>query len=185
YLELVAAERVAVAPLIDRIAAIESAPAVYDELAKAEGSLPLGVMIEYPDGDAVAEHNRITIAGHRAAPAGRINYVLVGAGAFGTAMLVPRRRKRDAGYVLRGVVSRSSQGSNFARDNQVEVLASDLDAVLHDPDFHLVVLATRHHEHADQVVQALAVGKHIFVEKPLAISWDELDRIVAANDAGP
>src|SRR5262249_17570283 len=168
-----------------RIAPIESAPAVYDELANAEGALPLGVMIEYPDADAGAEPGRITIAGHRAATPGRINYALVGAGAFGTGMLVPQMRRRDDRYFLGGVVSRSAQGSNFARDNQVEVLASDLDAVLHDRDFHLVVLATRHHEHADQVVRALAAGKHVFVEKPLAISWDELDRIVAANDAGP
>jgi len=185
YLELVAAERVAVAPLIDRVASIESAPAVYDELAKAEAAPPLGVMIEYPNADAGAEPTRITIAGHRASPTGRINYALVGAGAFGTGMLVPQMRKRDDRYFLRGVVSRSAQGSNFARDNQVEVLASDLDAVLRDPDFHLVVLSTRHHEHADQVVQSLAAGKHVFVEKPLAISWDELDRIVAAYDSDP
>jgi predicted dehydrogenase len=60
------------------------------------------------------------------------------------------------------------------------VLTSDLDAVLRDPAFDLVVIATRHNEHADQVVRSAVAGKHVFVEKPLAISWDELDRIVAA-----
>jgi predicted dehydrogenase len=60
----------------------------------------------------------------------------------------------------------------------VEVLAGDLDAVLGDPDFQLMVIATRHNEHADQVVRSLAAGKHVFVEKPLAITWDELDRVV-------
>jgi predicted dehydrogenase len=39
------------------------------------------------------------------------------------------------------------------------------------------VIATRHHEHADQVARALEAGKHVFVEKPLALTWDELDRI--------
>ena len=61
------------------------------------------------------------------------------------------------------------------------MLTSDLDAVLSDPEFHLVVIATRHHEHADQVVRALEAGKHVFVEKPLAITWDELDRVVSAH----
>src|SRR5262245_3242167 len=182
YLELIAAERVAVAPLLDRVAPIDEAPAVYDELAKADAALPLGVMIEYPDGPPDAGATRVTIGGHRGAPSGRINYALVGAGAFGTGMLVPQMRRRDDRFFLRGVVSRSAQGSNFARDHQVEVLASDLDAVLSDPEFHLVVLATRHHEHADQVVQSLAAGKHVFVEKPLAISWGELDRVVAAYE---
>jgi predicted dehydrogenase len=43
-----------------------------------------------------------------------------------------------------------------------------------------VVIATRHHEHASQTAQALAAGKHVFVEKPLAITWDELESIVTA-----
>ncbi|HXI30168.1 MAG TPA: bi-domain-containing oxidoreductase [Vicinamibacterales bacterium] len=183
YLDLVAAGRVAVAPLIDRVTPIESAPAVYDELARADGALPLGVVVDYGDAPADAGETRVTLRGHRPSPPGRINYALVGAGAFGTGMLVPQMRKRDDRYALRGVVSRTAQGSNFARDNQVEVLASDLEAVLRDERFHLVVLATRHHEHADQVLQALAAGKHVFVEKPLALSWDELDRIVAAYAA--
>jgi len=93
-------------------------------------------------------------------------------------------RKRADRYFLRGVVSRTgSEGSNFARDNQVEILTSDLDAVLTDPGFQLVVIATRHHDHADQVVRALAAGKHVFVEKPLAISWEELERVVSAHSA--
>jgi predicted dehydrogenase len=185
YLDLVADGRVKVEQLIDRIVELEAAPAAYDQLAKAEGPLPLGVLIHYPD-DAVPEGDRasITLRGHRAAPDARVNYALVGAGAFGTGMLVPQMRKRPDRFFLRGVVSRTgTQGSNFARDNQVEILASDLRVVLDDRDFQLVVIATRHHEHADQVVQSLKAGKHVFVEKPLAITWDELDRVVAAYES--
>jgi predicted dehydrogenase/threonine dehydrogenase-like Zn-dependent dehydrogenase len=180
YLELVSTGQVAVEPLLDRVVPIQEAPAAYDQLAKAEGALPLGVIIQYPQ-DALVEDDepeRVILGGHRQAGASPIPYALVGAGAFATAMLVPQMRKRDDRYSLRGVVSRSAAGSNFARDNQVEVLASDLDAVLGDPGFHLIVIATRHHEHADQVVRSLAAGKHVFVEKPLAITWDELDRVV-------
>jgi predicted dehydrogenase len=75
-------------------------------------------------------------------------------------------------------VSRNaSQGGNFARDNQVEMLTSDLGDALKDPGIDLVVIATRHHEHADQVVRALEAGKNVFVEKPLALTWAELDRV--------
>jgi predicted dehydrogenase/threonine dehydrogenase-like Zn-dependent dehydrogenase len=191
YLELVASGRMDFGALIDRIVPIDEAPATYAELAKADGSLPLGVLIEYPpsteaDDDAGGAPDRLTLKGHRRSPEGRINYALVGAGAFGTSMLVPQMRKRADRYFLRGVVSRTgTQGSNFARDNQVEILASDLDAILRDPQFHLVVIATRHHEHADQVVRSLAAGKHVFVEKPLAIGWEELARVVDAYDKRP
>jgi predicted dehydrogenase len=87
-------------------------------------------------------------------------------------------QKRRDRFFLRAVVSRNaSQGGNFARAHQVEILASDLGVVLEDDSIDLVVIATRHHEHADQVVRALTAGKHVFVEKPLAITWSELDRI--------
>ena len=185
YLELIASGRMNFDALIDRVVNIDEAPGTYAELAKAEDALPLGVLIHYPEQQGTDEApTRVTLRGHRQAPGERINYALVGAGAFGTAMLVPQMRKRADRYFLRGVVSRTgTQGSNFARDNQVEVLTSDLDAVLGDPGFQLVVIATRHHEHADQVVRALAAGKHVFVEKPLAISWTELERVVSARSA--
>jgi predicted dehydrogenase len=184
YLELMSRAHVDVAPLLDWVVAIDEAPAAYDQLAKADGSLPLGVLIHYPDEqDEGAEPGRVTIGGHREAGPSRINYALVGAGAFGTGMLVPQMRRCDDRYFLRGIVSRTgTTGSNFARDNQVEVLTSNLDAILEDPGFQLVVIATRHDEHADQVARSLSAGKHVFVEKPLAISWDDLDRIVATRD---
>jgi predicted dehydrogenase len=112
-----------------------------------------------------------------------LRYALVGAGAFGTSMLVPQMAKRPDVFFLRGIVSRNTtQGGNFARANQVEVLATELAPVLADPQFDLVVIATRHHEHARQVAQALEAGKHVFVEKPLAITWDELDTVVNAYE---
>src|SRR5205809_6753051 len=109
YLELVANGRVAVEPLIDRVVAIDEAPAGYDQLAQADDALPLGVAIQYPDAEENVDSPYVTMRGHRAPPPGRINYALVGAGAFGTGMLVPQMRKREDRYFLRGVVSRGAQ----------------------------------------------------------------------------
>ena len=184
YLELVADGRVNVDALIDRVVPIDAAPAVYADLARAEEALPLGVVVEYADETAAdREPRRLTLSGHRPAPTELVSYALVGAGAFGTSMLVPQMRKRADRYFLRGVVTRTgTAGSNFARENGVEVLTSDLQTILDDPAFHLVVIATRHHEHADQVIAAINAGKHVFVEKPLAITWDGLERVVSARE---
>jgi predicted dehydrogenase len=184
YLELVAGGRVNVEPLIDRIVGVEEAPAAYRALAAAEKP-PLGVLIRYSDDPRTlpepADSTRITLRGHRPPQPQLVNYALVGASAFGMAMLVPQMKKCRDRFFLRGVISRTNpQASNFARENGVEVLASTLDDVVGDPAMHLLVIATRHHEHADQVVHALEAGKHVFVEKPLAITWEQLDRVQAA-----
>jgi predicted dehydrogenase len=184
YLELIAGGRIDVGPLIDRVISVDEAPGVYRALADGTTTLPLGVLIRYPDDTRdlpePSDSTRTVIRGHRSAPAGPLAYALVGAGAFGTSMLVPQMKKRRDRFFLKAVVSRNAaQGGNFAREHQVEVLTSDLDQVLDDPAIDAVVIATRHHEHADQVARALEAGKHVFVEKPLAITWADLDRIAA------
>lgn len=190
YLELMAERRIDVQPLIDRVISVEDAPGAYRALADGTADVPLGVLIRYPDDTRElpepAEATRVVIRGHRKAPPDVLNYALVGAGSFGTSMLVPQMKKRRDRFFLKAVVSRNAaQGGNFARDNQVEVLTSSLDGVLADPSIDLVVIATRHHEHASQVVRALEAGKHVFVEKPLALTWEELDRIAATYRSLP
>jgi predicted dehydrogenase len=188
YLDLVAAGRIDVEALIDRTVSIDEAPAVYRELAAGKGPLPLGVLLQYPDDPRplpeAPDSTRITVRGHKRVPADRIRYALVGVGGFGTGMLVPAMDKRKDRFFLRGVVSRNAtQGGNFVRSRQVETFTAELDDILNDPGFDLVVIATRHHEHAGQVVRSLKAGKHVFVEKPLALTWQELDEIVRTYQA--
>lgn len=188
YLGLIAQGRLNIEALIDRVVSIDQAPSVYQTLAESQDELPLGVLIHYPedprDLPESPEATRITIRGHKKAPGELINYALVGAGAFGTSMLIPQMQKRKDRFWLRGVVSRDAvRGGNFARANQIEVLATELDTVLQDPAFDLVVIATRHSDHASQVVQSLKAGKHVFVEKPLALTWEELDAIITTYES--
>ena len=185
YLEMIASGQLKIEPLIDRVITVDEAPSAYQDLAKGGQALPMGVLIRYPDETRELpeppDATRISIRGHRRPPDGVINYALVGAGGFGTGMLVPQMKKRKDRFFLRGVVSRGSAASgNFARENQVEVLTTDYEQILGDPDFHLVVLSTRHDLHVDQVVRGLKAGKHVFVEKPLAISWEGLEQVVQA-----
>lgn len=185
YMALIATGKINIDPLIDKVASVDEAPAAYRELAQSEGTLPLGVLIRYPeDGRDLPEPGdapRITLRGHRSAPEGPARYALVGAGAFGQSMLVPQMAKRKDRFFLSGVVSGDAvRGGNFARINQVEVMATDIADVLADDRFDLMVIANRHDMHAEQTAQTLEAGKHVFVEKPLALTWDELDRVTTA-----
>src|SRR5262249_49963339 len=185
YLDLIAAGSLKVEPLLDRIVSIEEAPQVYDELARSKGELPLGVVIRYPaeaTTDA-ADVTRIAIRGHRTVPDGPAKWALVRVGSFGTSMLVPQFQKLSHDFFLHAVVSRNgSRGGTFAREQRVPIFTSRLDDVLADPQIALVVIATRHRDHAAQVVRAIEAGKHVFVEKPLAIDWAQLADIAAAYE---
>jgi predicted dehydrogenase/threonine dehydrogenase-like Zn-dependent dehydrogenase len=183
YLELAAAGKITIAPLIEKTVSITEARETYQALAQPGQRLPLGVVIHYPEEvkepSEPADAPRLTLRGHRPAAAGPIRFALVGAGAFGVSMLVPQLEKRKDRFFLKGIVSRDAvRGGNFARANRVEVLATDLAEVLKDPDFDLMVIATRHDRHATQVTLALKANKHVFVEKPLALTWEDLDRVI-------
>jgi predicted dehydrogenase len=190
YMDLIADGRLNLLPLIEREVDVSEAAEAYRDLAAMEGAAPLAVLLSYPDDTRLLpeapDAAKISVRGHRKVPNGVARYALVGAGAFGTSMLVPQMAKRKDRFFLRGVVSRNTTtAGNFARTNQVEVLTTDLGEVLEDSGFDLLVIATRHHEHADQAIRVMEAGKHVFVEKPLAITWEQLDRVASCYEALP
>jgi predicted dehydrogenase len=63
---------------------------------------------------------------------------------------------------------------------------TDNNAIYTDSEIDLVMITTRHNKHADQVIQSLQAGKHVFVEKPLAINTQDLEQILSTyNFTGP
>lgn len=94
---------------------------------------------------------------------------VIGAGQFATRQLLPAFRA--AGAHFRGVVSRNgATAAHAARRLQCDYASSDIETVFSDPEIAAVVIATRHDSHAEFVCRALDAGKHVFVEKPLALS---------------
>ncbi len=180
YLDLIRRGEVEIEPLIDREYDLGEAKEAYRELVKSDNP-PLGVLFRVTEEETNAgesDPSVVQLRGHRRAPEGPLHYALVGAGAFGTCMLVPQLAKRKDCFFLRGVVTRdAARGGNFCRENRIEIMTSDLNRVLENPEFGLVVIATRHSEHALQTLASLRAGKHVFVEKPLALTWAELAQI--------
>ncbi len=182
YMELIARGQINIDKIIDKTITLDEAPATYKQLLNDRKQSLLGVMIEYPQetmpSPQPADATLIRLHGHRKPQRDKINYILVGAGAFGTAMLVPQMAKCDNLFFLQGIVSRDAvRGGNYVRTHQLEIFASELAPVLTNDDCDLLVIATRHCDHAKQVIAGLQANKHIFVEKPLALTWEELHEI--------
>lgn len=183
YLGLVAEGKVSLEEFLDEDVPISMAPATYAKLINSDEAPPLGVSISYPIDASDAEPVPITLSGHIKAPRASMNYALVGAGAFGVSTIVPTIRKCSKKMFLKAVVSRDQvRGGNYARAEGVPVLASDISQVL-DGDLDLIVIATRHNLHAEQACAALSAGKHVFVEKPLAINWRQLNAVVETYES--
>ncbi|MFL5581442.1 MAG: bi-domain-containing oxidoreductase [Gemmatimonadaceae bacterium] len=149
----------------------------YDLIASPEPSL--GVVLGYPDrGGAAPTAAQRTIVRPSARPNGT-GVGVVGAGNYATRMLLPVMKR--AGLHVRTVASGAGiSGALAAEQFDAERTTTDLDAVFGDPSVESVFVLTRHDTHARLAERALRAGKHVFVEKPLALTMEELDALEAA-----
>jgi predicted dehydrogenase len=106
---------------------------------------------------------------------------LLGAGVFAAGTLVPAMKASSSTTLAAVCAATGSHAQHAAKKFGFRYCTTDESQVVNDPSVSTVVIATRHHLHAKQVLASLAAGKHVFCEKPLCLSEDELSSIVRAN----
>lgn len=174
FLQLLASRRIDVAPLVTAEFPVEQAGDAYD-LVKA-GSL--GVILSYGMTDGAPDADTINVLRRPVEPvAGSIGLALVGAGSFARSTHLPNLRASRT-FKLRAVVSGGASASQIAASEGAALATTDLQAALADPTVQAVLIATRHHLHADEATAAARAGKHVFVEKPLALTVADCQRMV-------
>ena len=184
-LDMMSDGRLDVKPLISHRFAITDAEAAYELVGG--GAPSLGILLEYPGADqkADSEVRRTTVELARPAtgapPArGNASIGFIGSGNYATAVLIPAFK--DAGARLRTVASSGGvSGVHAGRKFGFEATTTDTNGVFADRDVNAIVVSTRHDSHAGLVCQALRAGKHVFVEKPIALRPEELREIEAAR----
>jgi predicted dehydrogenase/threonine dehydrogenase-like Zn-dependent dehydrogenase len=165
---------------------VEDATDVYARLADhtLDG---IGFLFEYPAGrDAVlAAANAPAPVPQSSGPhllkslaTGPLRVGFVGAGNYATSSLLPALRDDERVTLRRVATARSLSAANAQRRFGFTEAATGADSVLDDDDIDVVFVATRHHSHADLACRALERGKAVFVEKPLALSDDEVERVL-------
>jgi predicted dehydrogenase/threonine dehydrogenase-like Zn-dependent dehydrogenase len=181
FLRLLADGKLDLPSLITHRFPIERAQSAYDLITGKAADMFLGVLITCPE--AVRGGSRLELVGKGIAPLAGSKSVrvgLLGAGSFALSTLLPAI-KRTAGVELLGVCAANGSHARHAAEKfGFRYCATDEDEILGDPDVNAIVVATRHHLHASQVIAALNAGKHVFCEKPLCLSEDELREIVRA-----
>jgi len=174
---------VEVAPLISLRRHHADAAAAYD--AVLHDPAALGAILRYPDvppPDSRVIHLAPSIRSHH--PPARATVAVVGAGNFARLVLLPALRA--AGAEVGAVVSAGGASARHAADKfGASAVCTDLRDVLANDEIGAVFIATPHSAHAGQVVEALQAGKHVFVEKPLAIDQAGLEQVRQARAAHP
>jgi len=180
-LGLMAAGSLRIEPLISHRFPITDAGQAYQVLA--EGN-PLGIVLSYPGVQAVSpDHPPGRLVqlqpGAVQRGAGSPGISVIGAGNYASQVLLPALASTPA--TLRVLVSAGGvSGVHAGRKQGFAATSTDADRALDDAATTAVVIATRHDTHARYVIEALQNGKHVFVEKPLAIRRDEVADILAA-----
>ncbi|MGH3220451.1 MAG: bi-domain-containing oxidoreductase [Streptosporangiaceae bacterium] len=187
FLDLIARKEIEVETLVSGVFPLENASTVYADLAS--GSLKaVGVLLEYPsappDSPPQVAAGSLVRAGAGAAPRGRSDGRLaigfIGAGNYASSMLLPHLAGLDQADLAHVATTRSLSAVNAQRRFGFTTASTSADAVFEDAGLDAIFIVTRHHSHADMVCRALETGKAVFVEKPLALTRDELDRVVEA-----
>ncbi len=185
FLRLVSAGSISLAPLITHQFPLDQAAAAYQTiLDPASGSL--AVLLRYPAADqkdpiqSFTPRLRVEVSAPAEAAHGELQVALIGAGNLAKWAHLPNLKKIPHVH-LRAVHSASgARGKSYARRFGAAYCCSDYEEILKDAAVDVVLIATRNPQHASQALAAIAAGKHVFVEKPMALTAEDCRELYAA-----
>jgi predicted dehydrogenase/threonine dehydrogenase-like Zn-dependent dehydrogenase len=175
--DLMAKGQLNVKPLITHRFDIGDATQAYEVITGKTDEKFLGVLLTYPETDERIEESKVIKFNVPTFKPSTCKLGVLGAGMFANSVLLPAIQKAGdielVGIASSGGLHAQHSGKKFG----FRYATSEDEKVINDPDVNTVAILTRHNTHADLVVKSLQAGKHVFVEKPLAINSEQLAEI--------
>ena len=179
FLDQVARGAVELEPMISHRFPLERAADAFALISGERAEPSLGIVLEYASVSAVANRIELRAAPSASQPPSTVRVALVGAGSHATNEFLPALARHDVQF--RGIASASGlRAAALGKKYGFSFASADVEEVLADSQTDAVFILTRHDSHADLAARALAAGKHVFVEKPLAINHAQLKRVASA-----
>jgi len=177
-LDMLAAGALDVDALISHRVPFEEAPRAYELLSTDKAAL--GILLTYGHAVAPRHVRTVMLEAKPVAVADKAVVGFVGAGNYASRMLIPAFKA--AGATLQAISSAGGTNAVVAgRRSGFAEATSDTDDLIADERINTIAIATRHNSHARFTAQALRAGKNVFVEKPLALTYDELEQVRSAH----
>jgi predicted dehydrogenase len=187
YLRLLSNGDIKLEKLINANYSIENVSEAFESLTKNEK--PLMVLLDYgkidlDNLDMYLKQDKKIILNNKKIDRNIINIALIGAGGFATSMHLPNILKLSDKYNLHAVMNRTGfKAKEVANKYNASYSTTNYEDILNDKDIDLVLISTRHDSHAELSLKALKAGKHVFVEKPLATTQEDLKPIKEFYDS--
>ena len=185
FVQFLAEKKVDVSGLITHKFPVQRAQSAYDLITGKSREPFLGVVLQY---SGTADESRsLALVAERAAETNRspsthsgATVGLLGAGVFAAGTLIPAMKASTDTTLIAVCAATGSHAQQVERKFGFQSCTTNEVGLVQDPRVNTIVIATRHHLHAKQVLAALAAGKNVFCEKPLCLSEDELRSIAGA-----
>ncbi len=177
FLDLISRKAINIKPLITQVFDISEASRAYDIVLGKTNEFHSGILLKYSN-HSVDEK---PFSGGLRSPDSKIRVGFIGAGSFAQGYLLPNAK--SSGASLEGVVTtRGITSKNVADKFGFLYSSTNYSDILNDANINTVFIATPHSSHADLAASALEAGKNVFVEKPLAITLEQLKLVVQAKN---
>jgi predicted dehydrogenase len=192
FLDLVAAHKINLEKMITHVFSIEEAVKAYDIVMGKTEEKSLAILLEYKNtsedsvSEMLARRIEVTKNGQVSRAEGtHLGVGFIGAGNFAQNALLSHFLPNNRSQLIGVATAHGMNAKSVAKKFGFRFCTTDAEEILQDPDIHCVFIATRHNLHAQLAVGALQHQNHVFVEKPLALSEEELLAVISAYRNSP
>jgi predicted dehydrogenase len=185
FLRLVSSGQINVDPLVSHTYPLDEAPVAYQTIMKP-GSQTMAVLLRYDEAKAeqavrgYTPQRRLDLAAPARASSSQIGVALVGAGNLARWAHLPALKAIPHARLVAVQSAAGPRGRTYGERFGAAYCTTDFDQILSDPAIDAVLITSRNQHHASQAARSLRAGKHVFVEKPMALTDAECDDLVAA-----
>ncbi|WP_404398447.1 bi-domain-containing oxidoreductase [Idiomarina loihiensis] len=179
-LDMISSGKIDVDSLVSHCFDFEEAPKAYNLLASEKNAL--GILLKYSSAESERLLKTVQLAkSNLSEPTRKASIGFIGAGNYASRVLIPAFKKNNA-YLHTISTSGGINGVIHGKKSGFEYATTDTLSLIENTKINTVAIATQHNTHSDFVVDAINAGKHIFVEKPLAINSEQLQKVKTAYE---
>ncbi len=176
-LHAILSKKIDINPLITEVIDLKDYNQIYGDIGKSKS---IASLLKY-DGNISASDNTVKVLSSSNFSGGKGQIGIIGAGNFTKSTVLPTLKKLNA--KVKYIASANGlSGTTTAKKYGIEHSTTNYQDILQDNEVDGVLITTRHNLHAKQVIESLSAGKHVFVEKPIALTHEELDQIIETHE---